>query len=394
MYGHATDGTGLCQSCYAKNPVSWDDCHRCGAHERLHGHGLCHTCAAADQITQLLTGPDGAVRAELAPLLAALQASAPKAVLAWLRRSTPRALLACLAHDTGPITHEYLDQLPHHQRAVQHVRSTLVAAGALERRDEYLISLERSLAKALAEVEDPGDRKLIRSFATWHHLRRLRQNPSNTYGQIHRARRDIRAATQLLSWLRESGTSLATCTQSDIDRWVCEGPWLRHIARTFLLWAVAHRHAHNVEIPLPAREDETNGIGQRRRWELVRRLFHDEDIDLADRVAGLLVLLFAQRLSHITSLTVDHVTHERGVVSLALGSHPLEMPPPLDRLILRLLDERKGLAVVGQIDDHPWLFPGAFAARPITSKQLMHRLHRLGIYVKPARNTALLDLAS
>ncbi|QIY93178.1 hypothetical protein HEP87_01910 [Streptomyces sp. S1D4-11] len=206
--------------------------------------------------------------------------------------------------------------------------------------------------------------------------------------------RSIRAAVQLLAWLRETSKSLATCTQSDIDRWVTEGPWLRHIARTFLLWAVEHRHASGIEIPLPAREDEMTGIEQTRRWELVRHLCRDEAIDLADRVAGLLVLLFAQHLSHTTPLTVDHVAHVRGVVSLSLGSHPLEMPPPLDTLILRLVNERKGFAVVGQTDDHPWLFPGAFAGRPMTNKQLMRRLHRLGIRTKPVRNTVLLDLAA
>ncbi|MCX4405895.1 MULTISPECIES: hypothetical protein [unclassified Streptomyces] len=393
VYGHTADGTGLCHSCYDKNPVSWGECHRCGVRERLHSHGLCHQCTANDQISQLLTGPVGIIRGEAEPLLTALHTSPPKAVLAWIRRPTPRTLLTAIAADTGPITHEYLDQLPHQQRAIQHIRSTLVAAGALESRDEYLAALENWLAQALSDIEDPTERKLVRSFANWHHLRRLRKNTSNTYGQIHGVRRDVRAAIQLLAWLRESGRTLATCTQSDIDRWTTEGPWLRHIARTFLLWAVEHRHASAVEIPLAPREDDATGIEQTRRWEIVRRLFHEETTDLADRVAGLLVLLFAQRLSKIAALTVDHVRQESGVVSLALGTHPLELPPPLDVLVLRLVEERKGQAVVGQVDDHPWLFPGAFAACPLTNKQMMRRIHRLGIRAKPARNTALLDLA-
>ncbi|MCY0924197.1 hypothetical protein OS965_39885 [Streptomyces sp. H27-G5] len=82
------------------------------------------------------------------------------------------------------------------------------------------------------------------------------------------------------------------------------------------------------------------------------------------------------------------------MLSLALGSHPLDMPPPLDTLVLRLVSERKGRAVVGRTDDHPWLFPGAFPGRPMSNKQLMRRLHCLGIRAKPVRNTALLDLAA
>lgn len=393
VYGHAADGTALCRSCYGKDPAAWGDCRRCGVHERLHSHGLCHKCTAADQLREVLTGADGTVRAEVEPLLTALEASDPKAVLAWLRRPVPRTLLSSLADDTGPITHDVLDRLPN-QRAVQHIRSTLVAAGALTSRDEQLTVLERWLPKALAAIDDPADRKIVRGFATWHHLRRLRKNERNTYEQIQHARCEVRAAIQLLAWLHEHGRSLATCTQSDIDRWVDEGPWLRHTARTFLLWAVEHRHAHGVEIPLPAREDEMIGIEQTRRWELVRRLFHDETVDLPDRVAGLLVLLFAQQLSRIAALTVDHVTQPGGVVHLALGSKPLEMPPPLDELVLRLVNERKGRAATSRADDHPWLFPGAFAGSPLSGKQLMRRLHRLGIRARPVRSTALLDLAA
>ena len=43
------------------------------------------------------------------------------------------------------------------------------------------------------------------------------------------------------------------------------------------------------------------------RWATARSLLHDEDIDLADRVAGLLVLLYGQQLSRITALTRDRV---------------------------------------------------------------------------------------
>ncbi|MFE3932395.1 hypothetical protein ACFXPJ_00940 [Streptomyces goshikiensis] len=393
VYGHAADGTPLCRSCYGKDPAARGDCRRCGVRERLHNHGRCHQCTAADQLRELLAGRGGTIRAEVEPLLTALEASDPKSVLAWLRRPVPRTLLSSLANDTGPITHDVLDRLPR-QRAVQHIRSTLVAAGALNSRDEHLAALERWLAKALAAVTEPDERKIGRGFATWHHLRRLRKNPTNTYEQIQNARCEVRAAIQLLTWLRENGRTLATCTQFDIDRWVTEGPWLRHLARTFLLWAVEHRHARDVEVPLPAREDEMIGIEQTRRWELARRLFHDETIDLADRVAGLLVLLFAQHLSRIAALTIDHVTQPSGTVHLALGIKPLEMPPPLDELVLRLVKDRKGYAATGRTDDHPWLFPGAFAGRPISGKQLMRRLHRLGIRARPVRSTALLDLAA
>ncbi|MFJ8013732.1 hypothetical protein [Streptomyces sp. NPDC096339] len=40
--------------------------------------------------------------------------------------------------------------------------------------DEDLAALKRRLPRALARLEDPTDRQAVRSFATWHHFRRLR----------------------------------------------------------------------------------------------------------------------------------------------------------------------------------------------------------------------------
>lgn len=53
---------------------------------------------------------------------------------------------------------------------------------------------------------------------------RLRLRPARrrhlTSGQLNFYRYEIRSAIHLLAWLREHGSALATCTQSDIDRWL------------------------------------------------------------------------------------------------------------------------------------------------------------------------------
>jgi hypothetical protein len=76
-----------------------------------------------------------------------------------------------------------------------------------------------------------------------------------------------------------------------------------------------------------------------------------------------------------------------------LGAHPLEIPPPLDELLLRLAANRRGFAALAHTEDHPWLFPGGAPGLPLTSSHLMPRLQKLGIRARPARNTALFDLA-
>jgi len=40
-----------------------------------------------------------------------------------------------------------------------------------------------------------------------------------------------------------------------------------------------------------------------------------------------------------------------------------------------------------------WLFPGAVAGRPFNAEQLSRRLNAIGVRVRAARNTAMLDLA-
>ncbi|MEU3199533.1 MULTISPECIES: hypothetical protein [unclassified Streptomyces] len=80
---------------------------------------------------------------------------------------------------------------------------------------------------------------------------------------------------------------------------------------------------------------------------------------MSDKAAGLLALLFAQNLSRVVALTTEHVEVARGAVLLRLGQ-----------------------------------VPGRFPTQHLSSSQLVRRLHALGIRLRMARNTALVELAS
>ena len=92
----------------------------------------------------------------------------------WLTRgSAVRDILAEISQASQPPGHADLDRhLP--SRAVHHLRKVLVAGGILPDRDERLAGLERWAAEKTSSLEDPAERRIVRSFATWHHLRRLR----------------------------------------------------------------------------------------------------------------------------------------------------------------------------------------------------------------------------
>ncbi len=131
------------------------------------------------------------------------------------------------------------------------------------------------------------------------------------------------------------------------------------------------------------------------RWQLARRLLHDPTIKVVDRVAGLLVVLYAQSLAAIVRLTIDHVTSgEDGQVRLRLGQAPVLLIEPLAGLVLQLVATRKGHATVGDPGSSPWLLPGGRPGRPLGSKQLSVRLNRLGIAPRHSRSAAVLQLAA
>jgi hypothetical protein len=123
-------------------------------------------------------------------------------------------------------------------------------------------------------------------------------------------------------------------------------------------------------------------------------LLHDDAVKPEDRVAGLLVLLYAQWPSAVSRLTLDHVQHRDDQVRLRLGREPVVLPEPLASLVLELVATRRGHAALGDQGTSRWLFPGGQPGRPISAFQLAQRLRQLGPRPGQARSTALFALAT
>ncbi len=317
-------------------------------------------------------------------------------MLTWLRTTTAHQILGEIAHTAEPFTHADMDRYPP-GNIVEQLRGILTAGGVLPQRDDHLVRLQRWITHAVQDVADPAERRIVYSFATWHHLRRLRRQSERrqiTDGQAERARNTIRAAINLTGWLEARGTRLADCTQADIDQWLADGPASRRAARPFITWTDQHGHTHDVQIPPATPSVRITRITDDQRWATVKRLLHDEHLAAADRVAGLLVLLYGQSLTHITLLTRDKIIATPDGIQLLLGDVPVVLPAPLGALVDRLDRDRYGSAVIGRTDTHPWLFPGRTPGRPLSIGRLKARLAAIGVIGRTARNTALIDLAS
>lgn len=397
IVARTTDGP-LCEPCYDRDPASHRTCTLCGAIERLHGNGLCVGCTRDRRMRDLLGDPNDATRPEVGKLRTALLADDPLSVLNWLRRSPAiDGVLTDLASGSCTFSHEAIEKrLP--GKVGAHFRAILVAAQALPPRDEHLAIIQHWVDTILATVTNESDQRLIRTYVTWHHLaaiRRHNRGKAATANQISWIRTCVRGAVALLTWVRESGTTLGSCTQLQLDEYLTSGPRYRHTARHFLLWASARGHAgRNLIIPVTATKQHTPPTGEDERWATARRLLLENTIAVDRRVAGLLVLLYAQPLPEIAKLTTDHVITAHDEVQLQLGSTPVVLPSPLNSLVTQLASERRGHASVGRNGADPWLFPGGRPGQPVTASHLGIRLQRLGIEARPGRAAALLDLAS
>lgn len=384
-----------CSDCAALPPLQV--CDDCGEESRIYEADRCRRCVLRRRVEGLLAGPDGAIADELQPLAAALAVTEPaRAGLRWIATPETADLLRSLAAGQVALTHAALDELAA-TKIVRHLRAVLVAVGVLDARDENLARLEAWTAEQIAGIEPADDRHIIDTYATWWVLRRHRQRGRRRpTGDTTTGRRNITVATALLAWLRAHDRTLDTATQADIDLWAATtSDSRRRAGHDFLRWATKHRLVHDIAItrrpePLPAPHPDP-AITE--RTDQARRLLHDEDVTVTDRVAGLLVILYAQSLSTIVGLTIDDVTIVGDVTSITLGRDPIELPEPLGALVARLASDRTGHATVAA-DPGRWLFPGGHPGRHLHPNTLSRRLHAQGIWARAWRTNALFDLAS
>ncbi|MFD7026482.1 hypothetical protein ACFWAR_00370 [Streptomyces sp. NPDC059917] len=105
-------------------------------------------------------------------------------------------------------------------------------------------------------------------------------------------------------------------------------------------------------------------IDSEKRWSDVRRLLHDDTLSTPDRVAGLLLVLYAQKIATIGRLTVDDVHLDNGTVAITFGTSPIALPEPLTALVRELVVTRRGKAKIGASEDVPRLFPDGRPGHP------------------------------
>ena len=316
----------------------------------------------------------------------------------WAAKPSIAPVLSGLADGSIPLTHQALDGLPQ-RPALAHLRQTLVATGALPWRDEEMTRLEAFLHGLLDFQADPERRRLLHRYLIWHLVRRMRSRNNGkpaTRQQALLTRRLARGAIAFLDWLGSAGLTMGTCQQADLDRWLASGQAVyREEAGRLIRWAHAARLT-SCYLPSAARWTGPSAIlDGEDRWDIARRLLHDDTLKPEDRLAGLLVLLYAQGVTALSRMTAGQVQASgNGTVRLQLGRVPVQLPEPAASIALAVAANRKGHATIGAAGPSPWLFPGGQPGQPISGARLTKRLDALGISPRQARSTALFQLAA
>jgi integrase len=364
-------------------------CRICGADDDFGSLGRCRRCLLRVRLGRLFDDGTGKVSPALAPLVDALAAMAvPRGGLSWLEDHNVTERIQAIATGEVPLSHDGLDTLAM-SNGREHLRELLVAHGVLPERDRYLAAYERWAAARLTSIGEPADRRLIAAYLRWHHgprLARLAESGELSESRYSTVRAQTNIAVKLLAWLRQRETDLVNCTQGDIDAWFAAGPSTRLHSRSFLSWAARTHRRSSLELP-PDRPAAPRPIGEGERLDLLDHFLIDEGVDLLDRVAGCLVLLYAFPVTRINRLRTSDFEAKDGGCAIRICNDLVPVPAPLGVLVAALAEDRRNVTGAGH-PDSDWLFPGRCAGQPIEPDQLAGRLNRHGV-TRAARTAAL-----
>lgn len=371
-------------------------CSTCGTEGEIFRKGQCARCAVRHDLTILMVhdAADPVAMSTIVDILC--NVDRPDSIYTWKRSPKVQDLLTGLASGRIPLTHSGLDDVGG-GRLVGHLRSMLEHHGLLPRRDEHLARFEAWLATKLEAIPQPSVRRPIEQFATWHHLNRLRRNSvpgQSSDGPVRSAKQEITETIKFLSWLDETHhRTAATCNQQDVDEYLVSGPTTRHLIRTFFIWATANKINKSVQIGhRQAKTTRTLTQDQRLAW--LKELLGGDADTLPYRLAGTLLLLYAQPLVRVAALPTTAIVVTPHELRIALGKEPAPLPEPFADMFRQHLMTRPNLRTTGGSIENPWLFPGSRAGKHLDPQSIMLRLPKLGINLLGARNAAIQNLVA
>ena len=135
-------------------------------------------------------------------------------------------------------------------------------------------------------------------------------------------------------------------------------------------------------------------LTQERRLAWLKELLTGESETRPYRVAGTLLLLYAQRLVRIAALKTTAIVLTPQEMRISLGGEPVPVPEPFAGILRQHLHDRPNLRTTGGGAGTLWLFPSTYPGKHLEAQHVMKRLRALGVNLLGARNSAIQNLVA
>jgi hypothetical protein len=143
-------------------------------------------------------------------------------------------------------------------------------------------------------------------------------------------------AINLTSWLHIQELTLEDLHQDLLDEWVAAGTSRRRWVRLFVIWLKRNGACGELHVQRPQTASPTIPLADRERIETLHTLLANTTLNPRDRLAGSLLLLYAQPITRIARLATSDVHTEQGAIAIRLGKGVLELPESLAEIALEV----------------------------------------------------------
>ena len=159
----------------------------------------------------------------------------------------------------------------------------------------------------------------------------------------------------------------------------------------FLFWARDKRHIPHVE--LTHREKvHLDTLGVDGRLRLIRKVLTDDDTTMTARIAGGIVLLFAQPLNRTVALSMDAIrATEDGDLEIRFVQDWVPVPTPFAVILDQWMNARPNMQTAANAASQ-WLFPGYSPGAHLQAAFVSTLLVKHGIPPRSARTAAWREL--
>jgi integrase len=142
---------------------------------------------------------------------------------------------------------------------------------------------------------------------------------------------------EFCNWLSaEHGITVEHLTQAHIDLWQANGPSTREHVLRFIRWAIKAKLVPSDLEVTPHRRGTAPSMPIDQQNAVIEKVAHQQTLHPRDRLAAILMIVFAQRAEDVAAITWKQITISADTVTIDLAGTPIDLPPPLDEPVRAL----------------------------------------------------------